>query len=83
MPVLRGDHLRPDRALDDPERKVAMGRPPLILATALPPRAECRREIRAPLAHRIKRLPRNPRFPGGEDVLMQAAQHVEQMRVAV
>ena len=60
MPVLRGDHLRPDRAPDDPETKVAIGRPPLILATALPQRGECQREIRAPLAHRIKRLPRKP-----------------------
>ena len=83
MPVLRGDHLRPDRAPDDPETEVAIGRPPLILATALPQGGECRREIRAPLAHRIKRLPRNPRVSRGEDVLMQAAQHVDKMRVAV
>ena len=32
MPVLRGDHLRPDRAPDDPETEVAIGRPPLISA---------------------------------------------------
>ena len=83
MPVLRGDHLRPGRAPDDPETEVAIGRPPLILATALPQRGECRREIRAPLAHRIKRLPRNPTSSRGVNVLMHVAQHVEQMRVAV
>jgi hypothetical protein len=83
MLVLRRDHPRPDRAVDDPESKVAIGRPPLIIATALPPCAECRREIRAPLAHRIKRLPRNPTSSRGANVLMHAAQHVEQMRVAV
>ena len=83
MPVLRGDHLRPDRALDDPDAKVAIGRPPLILATALPQRGECRRETRAPLAYRIKRFPRNPTSARGDNVLMQAARHVEQMRVAV
>ena len=83
MPVLRRDHIRPDRAPDDPEREVAIGRPPLIIATALPQRGECQREIRAPLAHRIKRLPRNPTSSRGVNVLMRVAQHVEQMRVAV
>ena len=83
MLVLRGDHLRPDRAPDEPETKVAIGRPPLIIATAVPQRGECRREIRAPLAHRIKRLPRNPTSSRGVNVLMHVAQHVEQMRVAV
>ena len=58
MPVLRGDHPRPDLALDDPECEVAIGRQPLIIATALPQRGESQREILAPLAHRIKRIPR-------------------------
>ena len=60
MLVLRGDHPRPALAPDNPEREVASGRPPLIIATALPQRGESQRDIRAPLAHRIKRLPRNP-----------------------
>ena len=60
MLVLRGDHLRPDRAPDDPETKVAIGRPPLIIATALPQCGESQREIRAPPARRINRLLRQP-----------------------
>ena len=60
VPVLRGDHPRPALAPEDPEREVASGRPPLIIATALPQRGESQREILAPLAHRIKRLPRKP-----------------------
>ena len=60
MPVPRGDHPRPALAPDDPEREVASGRPPLIIATALPQRGESQREIRAPPALRIKRLPRKP-----------------------
>ena len=60
MLVLRGDHPRPALAPDDPEREVASGRPPLIIATALPQRGESQREIRTPHARRIKRLRRQP-----------------------
>ena len=38
MIVLRGDHFRPALAKEDPELEVANGRPPRILATALPQR---------------------------------------------
>ena len=60
MLVLRGDHPRPALAPDDPEREVASGRPPLIIATALPQRGESQREIRAPPAQNIERLLRKP-----------------------
>ena len=60
MPVLRGDNSRPGLAREDPELEVASGRPPHILATALPQRGESQREIRAPPAQNIERLPRRP-----------------------
>ena len=60
MLVLRGDHPRPGMDPEDPELEVANGRPPHIRVTALPQRVESQREIRAPPAHRIERLPRKP-----------------------
>ena len=60
MLVLRGDNSRPGLAREDPELEVASGRPPHILATALPQRGEPQREIRAPPAQNIERLMRKP-----------------------
>ena len=83
MLVLRGDRSRLALAGGDPELEVASGRPPHILATALPQRGESQREIRAPPAQNIGRLLRNPAFSRAPHESMQVAQHVEQMRVAV
>ena len=60
MLVLRRDKSRTGLAREDPELEVASGRPPHILATALPQRGESQREIRAPPAQNIERLLRKP-----------------------